>query len=107
MSDADVVRKVECGVAQHRGLQHLPAMRVSRSFFVLLLLVIAPAMFAATFTVTIKAVDAEKKVVPNAEVALFWNLKDATTLAGKADAVTDESGKAVLQVDDWNEKRAV
>jgi hypothetical protein len=64
-------------------------------------------MFAGTFTVTVKAVDAEKRAMAKAEVALFWTVRDGETVKRNGEAVTDETGKAVLQVDDWNEKRPV
>lgn len=79
---------------------------LSRWFCIILCLTTC-AGFAATFTVTVKVVGADGKPVPKADVALFWQVKGAMTpMEGKA-AVADQSGKAVLQVDDWNEKRAV
>lgn len=63
---------------------------------------------SALFTVTVKVIDARKVPVPKADVALFWVVKaEAMTVRAKQGAVTDASGKAVLQVDDWNEKRPV
>jgi hypothetical protein len=64
-------------------------------------------VFAATFTVNVKVVSADSKPIPDADVALFWQVKGAMTPMDGRGAVTDESGKAVLQVDDWNEKRPV
>ena len=64
-------------------------------------------IFAATFSVTVKVVDAENKLVPKADVALFWQAKGGMTPMSDRGAATDDSGKAVLQVDDWNEKRPV
>lgn len=66
-----------------------------------------PGIFAATFDVTVKVVDTERKPVPKADVALFWEVKGTMTPLASRGAVTDESGKAVLLVDDWNEKRPV
>src|SRR5712691_4307986 len=64
--------------------------------------------FAGTFTVTLKVVDDAKMPIANADASLFWNVEDgaSATRANKA-AVTDDTGKAVLQVDDWNENRPV
>ncbi len=64
--------------------------------------------FAGTFSVTVKAVDAGQKPVAKADVALFWDVQNGmmTPRAGKP-IVTDADGKAVLRVDDWNEKRPV
>jgi len=62
-------------------------------------------VFAATFSVTIRVVDADNKPVPKAVAATFWS-GGAGMTADKA-AITDESGKAVVQIDDWNEKRPV
>ena len=67
----------------------------------------ASGVFATTFSVTVKVLDAENKPVPKADVGLFWNVKGAMTPVADRGVVTDESGKAVLQVDDWNEKRPV
>ncbi|MHB8523489.1 MAG: hypothetical protein ACYDH9_22400 [Limisphaerales bacterium] len=62
----------------------------------------------AIFTVTLKVVDARKMPVPKADVALFWDIKDgAMTARAKTGGITDETGKAVLVVDDWHEKRPV
>ncbi|HEY1860409.1 MAG TPA: hypothetical protein VGG61_08650 [Gemmataceae bacterium] len=64
--------------------------------------------FADTFTVTVKVIDADKKPVAKADVALFWNVKDrAMSPAAEKPLVSDADGKAVLRVDDWNEKRPV
>jgi hypothetical protein len=66
------------------------------------------AGFADTFSVTLKAVDADQKPVAKADVALFWTAKDGVmTAAGGKPTVTDAAGKALLQVDNWNEKRPV
>ena len=83
-------------------------MTVRRSIFLALWLIASsPGIFAATFSVTVKVVDADKRPVPKADVALFWQMKDTMTPLADRGAVTDESGKAVLQVDDWDEKRPV
>src|SRR5262245_32658070 len=67
-----------------------------------------PAAFADTFSVTLEALDANKKPVAKADVALFWDVKDgAMTPATEKPIVTDAEGKAVLTVEDWGEKRAV
>ncbi len=63
---------------------------------------------ADTFTVTLKAVDANQKPVTGAEVGLFWNAKDGAMAAGgEKQNVTDAAGKALLVVDNWNFKRPV
>jgi hypothetical protein len=57
-----------------------------------------------------KVVTAENQAVSKADVALFWQVEGAEAAMTPRDdkrAITDESGKAVLRVDDWNEKRAV
>jgi hypothetical protein len=66
-----------------------------------------PGIFAATFSVTVKVVDGENKAVPKADAALLWEVKSGMTPLADRGSATDESGKAVLQVDDWNEKRPV
>jgi hypothetical protein len=72
------------------------------------LAVVCPTGFADTFAVTLKAVDAADKPVAGAEAALFWNARDGTmTPAAEKPTVTDRAGKAVLRVDNWNEKRPV
>jgi hypothetical protein len=76
-------------------------------FLALCLVTGAPGIFAATFNVTLKVVDGENKPLPKADVALFWQVKDGMTPVSDRGAVTDENGKAVLQVDDWDEKRPV
>src|SRR5262245_41542063 len=64
--------------------------------------------FAGTFTITLNVVDTEKKPVSKAEAALFWDIKNgAMTARAKQEAVTDDTGKARLQVDDWDETRPV
>jgi hypothetical protein len=67
-----------------------------------------PTSGADTFAVTLKAVDASNKPVARAEAALFWNATDgAMTAAAEKPTVADGAGKAVLRVDNWNEKRPV
>ncbi len=63
---------------------------------------------AETFTVTLKAVDAEKMPAAKVDVALYWSVKGGAMTASAEKAVsTDANGKAVLSVDDWQEKRPV
>jgi hypothetical protein len=64
--------------------------------------------FAESFTVTIKAVNADNRPVANAEAALFWRVQ-AGAIKPSVDKpfVTDGAGKAILTVDDWKEKRPV
>jgi hypothetical protein len=77
-------------------------------FTVLSLAIACSTTLADTFVVTVKAVDADKKPVAKAEVALFWEVKNgAMTPVGEKPIVTDADGKAGLRVDDWNEKRPV
>ncbi len=78
-----------------------------RWLFTLLTLVMScSTAFADSFTVTVKVVDGANMPVPKADLSLFWEAKDRamTPVTDKA-AVTDAAGKAVLRVDDWNEKR--
>ncbi len=64
--------------------------------------------FAESFTVTVKVVDANKNPVAKASVSPFWDVKDGVmTVPGEKPNVTDAAGKAVLRVDNWNEKRPV
>jgi hypothetical protein len=89
-------------------LAHYAVVIVSRWIFLALCLTTGcPRIFAATFSVTVKVVDGDNKPVPKADVALFWQSKDGMSPASNRGAVTDESGKAVLQVDDWDETRPV
>ena len=63
---------------------------------------------ADSFTVTIRVVDTDKKPVAKAEADLFWTAKGGTmTPASEQHGVTDAAGKAVVRIDDWNEKRPV
>ncbi len=63
---------------------------------------------AESFTITIKAVDADNKPVAKAEMATHWEAKDGTMIPSyPKDIVTDADGKANMVVDDWNEKRPV
>lgn len=62
--------------------------------------------FADTFAITVKVVDADKKPVAKADVALFWDVRSgAMTPSAEKPITTNADGKAVLRVDDWNEKR--
>jgi hypothetical protein len=77
-----------------------------RFLFTLLSLTCCSTAFADTFVVTVKVVDGDKKPVAKANGALFWDvLNGAMTPRGDKAVVTDANGKAVLRVDDWNEKR--
>ena len=59
-----------------------------------------PTCFAGTFSVTLKAVDADRKPVAKADVDLFWLVKDgAMSAAAQKPIVTDAAGKAVLKLD--------
>jgi thiol-disulfide isomerase/thioredoxin len=80
-----------------------------RWFLAFLTLVIGCSHAVAdSFVVTVKVVDAKKKPVARADVALFWQVKErAMTPQAERSAVTDAAGKALLRVDDWNEKRPV
>src|SRR5687767_13329720 len=81
---------------------------LSRWFFAILCLTSgASTVFAATFSTTIRVVDADNKPVAKATAATFWSGDGGMTAQGNKGAFTDENGKAVLQVDDWNEKRPV
>jgi hypothetical protein len=63
---------------------------------------------ANTFTVTVKVVGPDRKPVAKADVALFWSVKNgAMTPRADQRVITDADGKAILRVDDWNEKRPV
>jgi hypothetical protein len=82
-----------------------------RSLWTLLWLAVGcRAGFADTFSVTLKAVDADNKPVARADVDLVWLVKDgAMTAAARKPIVTDAAGKALLTADNWmiNPKRAV
>ncbi|HBI41781.1 MAG TPA: hypothetical protein DDY78_02865 [Planctomycetales bacterium] len=77
-----------------------------RWLFTLLSLMCCSTAFADTFVVTVKVVNANKEPVAKADAALFWDVVNGamTPHADKA-TVTDADGKAVLRVDNWNEKR--
>ena len=64
--------------------------------------------FGSTFTVTVKVVDLTMRPVAKADVSLFWDVEGGA-MRPRPDktAVTDDNGKTVLRVDDWNEKRPV
>lgn len=78
-----------------------------RWLFTLLSLAIScSTTFAGTFSIKVKVVDADQKPIGKADVALFWNVQNGAMIpAGEKPIVTDADGKAVLRVDDWNEKR--
>jgi hypothetical protein len=77
-------------------------------FALLSLAVACSVSLGESFTVTVKATDADKKPVAKADVGLYWSVKDgAMTQSAEKPVVTDADGKAVLRVDDWNEKRPV
>ena len=67
---------------------------------------VSSVSLAGTFAVTLNVLDADKKPVPNASAALFWNVRDAA-MTNDGAAATDDHGKVVLQVDDWNRPRVV
>jgi hypothetical protein len=62
---------------------------------------------AGTFSVTLKVIDTDKRPVPNASAALFWNVKDGAMTPSSDSGASDERGRAVLKVDDWNRPRAL
>lgn len=64
--------------------------------------------FGQTFTVTIAAIDSNKKPVAKAEVSLFWTVENGKMIGSRdKPALTGENGKYKLIVPDWNEKRPV
>jgi hypothetical protein len=86
-----------------------------RSLWTLLWLAVGcPTGLADTFSVTLKAVDADTKPVARADVDLFWIVKDGAMMAvAQKPIVTDAAGKALLTMDTWvaksflTQKRAV
>jgi hypothetical protein len=69
-----------------------------------------PTGLGDTFSVTLKAVDADNKPVAKADVDLVWVVKDgAMTAAARRPIVTDAAGKALVTADHsfFNPKRAV
>ena len=64
-------------------------------------------IMAGTFSVTLNVTDADKRPLPDANAALFWQVKDGAMTPSSGYVVTDERGKAVLQVDDWSQPRPV
>jgi hypothetical protein len=83
-----------------------------RSLLTLLLLAVGcPTGLADTVSITLKAVDADKKPVARADVDLRWLVKDGVmTTVAQNPIVTDAAGKAVLTFDtSWfgNQKSAV
>ena len=79
-----------------------------RALYTLISLFLAcPPAFADSFSVTIKAVDGDKKPVAKAGVSMFWVMNNHEMApADDKPIVTDESGKAPLRADNWNQKRA-
>jgi hypothetical protein len=79
----------------------------SRGLLALLLFTFSSSpTLAETFTVNVKAVDANWKPIRGAEAGLFWNVQDhRMTPQANRFVVTDTNGKGVLRVEDWNEKR--
>ncbi|HZU39280.1 MAG TPA: hypothetical protein VFA18_25360, partial [Gemmataceae bacterium] len=64
--------------------------------------------WAGSFSVTLKVVDPDDRPVAGAEAGLFWDVQKGVMKAtAYKSARTDAAGRAVLQVDDWNEKRPV
>ena len=61
---------------------------------------------AGTFTVTLNVLDSDRKPVSNATAAWFWNFEKGTMKPSRS-VTSDERGKALLEVDDWNRPRAV
>ncbi len=80
-----------------------------RLLFVLIVFAIAgQSVHAETFTVTIKVVDAQMKPEQGVDVSLFWEAKDGVmTPSNPKDVKTNAEGKAVVVIDNWNEKRPV
>lgn len=80
-----------------------------RLLFVLIVFAIAgQSVYADTFTVTIKVVDAQMKPEQGVDVSLFWEAKDGVmTPSNPKDVKTNAAGKAVVVIDNWNEKRPV
>ena len=80
-----------------------------RSLMTLLLLVAAgQAASAQTFGVTIKAINAQKQPVPNADVSLSWDANNGVmTPTNPKDVKTNAEGTANIVVADWKQKRPV
>jgi thiol-disulfide isomerase/thioredoxin len=63
---------------------------------------------ADTLSVRLTALDSANEPVQKADVSLFLRVQDGTVMTTAAERiVTDAAGKAVLLVEDWNEKRPV
>jgi hypothetical protein len=79
--------------------------------FLLTLLSVAVGCTTAcgdTFSVPLKVVNADNQPVAQADVGLFWQVKDGAMIAAAEKPTrTDAAGKAVLAVDNWNQKRPV
>ena len=71
-----------------------------------LFLALRPARAGGTFTVTLLIVDAAGKPVPGAEASTMWNVREGPILAYNG-VTTGPDGRAILTIDDWNEKRPV
>ncbi|MFO0935015.1 MAG: hypothetical protein U0798_00685 [Gemmataceae bacterium] len=83
-------------------------MRCHSGFAVAFALFFAPLANAQTFTVTVVAVDANKKPVAKAEAALFWTAQEGKMVPGnETPQVTDANGKVKLTIPDWKEKRPI
>ena len=77
-------------------------------FTLLTLAICCSTTFANTFTVMVKVVEGDKMPVAKADVALFWDVESGVMRPrGENAVVTDADGKALLRVDDWNERRPV
>jgi hypothetical protein len=65
----------------------------------------SPAL-ADSFVVTVKAVDAQKQPVAKADASLYWEVKEKA-MVPRADRSgrTDSTGRAVMRIDNWNERR--
>ncbi|MFL5330965.1 MAG: hypothetical protein ACJ8C4_18895 [Gemmataceae bacterium] len=63
---------------------------------------------ADSFSVTLKVIDQGKKPVAEAQAAMRWHSRDGKmSHSEEGSATTDADGKAVMKVDDWNQKRPV
>jgi hypothetical protein len=75
-----------------------------RWLFTILSLTCCTTAIADTLVGTVKDVDADKKPVAKADVALFWDVVNGA-MTPHADKATVTDGTAVRRVDDWTEKR--
>jgi hypothetical protein len=61
---------------------------------------------ADTFTVIVRVQDAQGRPVAKANAALYWDVKNGAMVPRpNMSGITDAAGRAVLTVDNWNEKR--